>query len=495
MEAIMNERVQTQASRAEAYSHWIDGRAQDSADGQRLDVLCPSDGLVFATIPRGGEQDVDRAVRSARRAFEDGHWRRLSAQERGKILMRFSALVADRAEELAAIEARDVGKVMKSTRFDVGTLARYLEFYGAAVDKLLGSTIPSVTGVTALTLHEPHGVVGAILPWNSPTQMFGRVVSPALAMGNSVVVKPAEDACLSVIKLAAWAEEAGVPSGVLNVVTGLGVEAGAALSAHPEVDFISFTGSPEVGVLVQKAAADHHAGVTLELGGKSPQIVFADADLDGAAPVIVSAIIVNSGQTCVAGSRLLVERAAVERVSEIFADRFQRLVAGSHEGEYDLGPLINAKQHRRVTGMVDAAKSEGVPLIAEGRVAADSPQAGFYVAPALFGPAPRDNALSRREVFGPVLTLLPFEDEADAVRVANDTPYGLAAAVWTKDGSRALRVAREVRAGQVYINGYGAGGGVELPFGGFKHSGHGREKGVQALEEFSATKTVVIRHG
>jgi aldehyde dehydrogenase (NAD+) len=251
----MNERVQTQVSRAEAYSHWIDGRAQESADGQRLDVLCPSDGLVFATISRGGDQDVDRAVRSARRAFEDGHWRKLSAQERGKILMRFSALVADRAEQLAAIEARDVGKVMKSTRFDVATLARYLEFYGAAVDKLLGSTIPSVVGVTALTLHEPHGVVGAILPWNSPTQMFGRVVSPALAMGNSVVIKPAEDACLSVIKLAAWAEEAGVPSGVLNVVTGLGVEAGAALSAHPEVDFISFTGSPEVGVLVQKAAA------------------------------------------------------------------------------------------------------------------------------------------------------------------------------------------------------------------------------------------------
>jgi len=458
-------------------------------------VICPSDGRLFASIPRCVAADVDLAVGSARRAFEAGHWRRLSAQDRGRVLLRFAALVSAKQEELAALEARDVGKVMKSTRFDVSILIRYLEFYGSGVDKLLGSTIPTVAGITALTLHEPHGVVGAILPWNSPTQMFGRVASPALAMGNSMVIKPAEDACLTVIRLAELAEEAGIPSGVLNVVTGLGIEAGAALSAHGDVDFISFTGSPEVGALVQKAAADHHAGVTLELGGKSPQIVFADADLESALPIIVNAIIVNSGQTCVAGSRLLVEESAIARISERFAHRFNELVAGSHEGDYDLGPLINAKQHRRVCNMVAAAKSENVPLLGEGTIAADSPGAGFYVAPALFGPVPRDNALARREVFGPVLSLLPFKDEADAITLANDTPYGLAAAVWTRDGSRALRVAREVRAGQVYINAYGAGGGVELPFGGFKHSGHGREKGIQALEEFSATKTIIIRHG
>jgi aldehyde dehydrogenase (NAD+) len=314
-------------------------------------------------------------------------------------------------------------------------------------------------------------------------------------MGNAVVMKPAEDACVAPLRMAQLAQEVGFPPGAINVVTGIGEEAGAALACHPGIDFLSFTGSPEVGTLVQKAAAENHIGCTLELGGKSPQIVFEDADFDAAVPVVVSAIVQNGGQTCSAGSRVLVQKSVYDTFVVQVIARFRQLRVGSHAMDLDCGPLISENQKKRVHGFIERAKKDGIPVLAEAQVADGVPASGFYVAPVLFGPVPRDNSLARDEVFGPVLSILPFEDEADAVKLANATAFGLVAGIWTRDGARQMRVAKKMRCGQVFVNGYGAGGGIELPFGGVKKSGHGREKGMEALREFSHTKTIVFKHG
>jgi aldehyde dehydrogenase (NAD+) len=325
--------------------------------------------------------------------------------------------------------------------------------------------------------------------------MLGRTIAPALAMGNATVLKPAEDTSLSALRFGELAIEAGLPEGALNVVTGTGEEAGAALAGHPGINFITFTGSNEVGTLVQQAAARNAVKCVLELGGKSPQIVFADADLERAVPTIVRAITQNAGQTCTAGSRLLVEKRVYDEVVGRVAERFGQTRAGTPEMDLDCGPVMNKAQLARVNRYVEAARRAGVPLIAEGQIADGVPAGGYYVRPAFFGPVPRDNALAVEEVFGPVLSALPFADEADAIALANGTDYGLLAAVWTENGGRQQRVAKAVHAGQVFINCYGAGGGVELPFGGTKRSGHGREKGFLALEEVSSTKTLVQFHG
>jgi len=309
------------------------------------------------------------------------------------------------------------------------------------------------------------------------------------------VLKPAEDTSLSALRVAALALEAGLPEGALNVVTGYGHEAGAALSGHPGIDFVTFTGSNEVGTLVQQAAAKNAVKCVLELGGKSPQVVFEDADLDRALPIIVKAIVQNAGQTCTAGSRLLVQKSIYGRFVERVAEAFAKTRAGTPSMDLDCGPVMNPAQLARVNGYVDAAKRAGIQVLAEGQVAADVPRGGYFVKPVMFGNVPRDSALACEEVFGPVLSALPFEDEADAVALANATNYGLLAAVWTENGGRQLRVAKSIQAGQVFINCYGAGGGVELPFGGTKRSGHGREKGLLALEEMSSTKTLVQWHG
>jgi aldehyde dehydrogenase (NAD+) len=420
----------------------------------------------------------------------------MPAVERGRLLTRLGLLVERHAEELAALESRDTGKPLRQGRADVTATMRYYEFYGGAADKLHGDTIPFLEGYTALTLREPHGVVAGIIPWNYPLQILARVAGAALAMGNALVAKPAEDASLTTIRIAELALEAGFPEGVFNVVTGYGHDAGAALSGHPGVDYVTFTGSPGTGTAIQQAAALNNRGVTMELGGKSPQIVFADADLDKALPVLVNAIIQNAGQTCSAGSRVLIERPAYDAVAEALAGRFAKLVAGPHDAdpERDLGPLVSACQRARVAAMVEEAEASGIAVLARGIVDERAPQGGFYAAPVLFGAVDPAARIAREEIFGPVLSLSSFEGEDEAVRLANGTDYGLVAGIWTRDGARQHRLAKRVRAGQVFINNYGAGGGVELPFGGFGRSGHGREKGFEALYDMSATKTVVFDH-
>ena len=477
------------------YQNLIDGRWQDAADGRTLEVLSPSDGLPFARIARGTAADIDAAVAAARRAFEDGPWRRMTATERGRLMLKLGQSILDHFDELAELEARDTGKPMKQARADITAAARYFEFYGSAADKFHGDVIPFLDGYLVNVLRDPKGVTGHIIPWNYPAQMFGRTLAPALAMGNATVIKPAEEACLTPVRISQLAQEVGFPPGVINVVTGIGEEAGAALAAHPGIDFLSFTGSPEVGTLVQIAAAKNHIGCVLELGGKSPQIVFDDADFDAAVPVVVNAIVQNGGQTCSAGSRVLVQKSVYDKFLARVAERFAQLRVGSSTMDLDCGPLISANQKARVQGFIDRAETDRIGVLARATVAPGTPAGGYYIAPALFGPVPRDNALACDEVFGPVLSAIPFDDEADAIKLANGTEFGLVAGIWSGNGARQMRVAKAMRCGQVFVNGYGAGGGIELPFGGVKKSGHGREKGFEALREFSNAKTVVFKHG
>jgi aldehyde dehydrogenase (NAD+) len=478
----------------EEAKHFIGGGWVAPSSRETIDVIDPSDGQPFAHIARGNAADIDAAVAAARAAF-DGELAVMSAAGRGRLLYRLSMLVAACRDELAELEARDTGKPLREARADAAALARYFEFYAGAADKLHGETIPYQTGYTVLTVREPHGVTGHIVPWNYPMQIFGRSVGAALAAGNACVVKPAEDACLSLLRVAGLAAEAGLPAGALNIVTGYGSEAGAALAQHPGVDHLSFTGSPQVGALVARMAAEHFAPVTLELGGKSPQIIFADADLDAAMPTLMSAILQNAGQTCSAGSRVLIERPLYEPLIERLSSAFSALRAGPWQSDADCGPLISARQRQRVAQFIDEAKRDGVRVAAQGTISDDAPTGGFYQAPTLLCDVPRTHRIAREEIFGPVLSALPFEDEADAIALANGTPYGLVAGVWTRDGARQLRLARRLKAGQVFVNNYGAGGGVELPFGGTGQSGYGREKGFEALYGFTVLKTIAIRHG
>ncbi len=474
--------------------NYIANASLPSASGRSMPVIDPSDGQVFEEIPRSNAADIDAAVHAARQCM-DTVWGKLSAAERGRLLMRLSLKVAEHAGELALLEQRDCGKPVKQARADATALARYFEFYAGACDKLHGETIPYQEGYSVFTWREPHGVTGHIIPWNYPMQIFGRSVGGALAAGNVCVVKPAEDACLSLIRVAQLAAEVGFPAGAINIVTGYGHEVGDALARHTGIDHISFTGSPKVGTLIQQVAAERHCPVTLELGGKSPQIVFADADLDAVLPTVINAIVQNAGQTCSAGSRLLVEQAIYEPLLERLGQAFSRLRVGPAAMDLDLGPLIRQSQQQRVWDFLSDAQVAGIPMVAQGQIVDEAPDSGFYQAPTLLRDVPVKHRLAQEEVFGPVLAAMAFRDEDEAVSMANATQFGLVAGVWTRDGARQFRMAKRVRSGQVFINNYGAGGGVELPFGGVKSSGYGREKGFEALYGFTTLKTVAIRHG
>jgi aldehyde dehydrogenase (NAD+) len=474
--------------------HFIGNVPVRSTSERTLPVIDPSDGQPYDEIQRGSPEDIDAAVRAARQCYE-GVWRKLSAAERGRLMMRLSQKVAEHAEELAAIEQRDCGKPTKQAKADAAALARYFEFYAGACDKLHGETIPYQEGYTVLTWREAHGVTGHVIPWNYPMQIFGRSVGGALAAGNVCVVKPSEDACLSLLRVAQLAADVGFPAGALNIVTGYGHEVGDALARHPGVDHISFTGSPRVGTLIQQAAAERHCPVTLELGGKSPQIVFADANVDEALPVIINAIVQNAGQTCSAGSRLLVEQSLYEPLLDRLGSIFSNLRVGPAAMDLDVGPLIRASQQQRVWDFLSDAQHADIPMVAQGQVVDEAPETGYYQAPTLLRDVPVTHRLAQEEVFGPVLAAMSFKDEDHAVELANATHFGLVAGIWTRDGARQLRMARRVKSGQVFINNYGAGGGVELPFGGVKSSGYGREKGFEALYGFTTLKTVAIKHG
>lgn len=473
----------------------LDGQWTAAADGGTIDVIDPATREVIQTIARGIKTDVDQAVESSYRTFKE--WSRVSPTERGRILDRWSQLIDEHREELAELEARDVGKPLNDARGMMFGVANTLHYYAGAADKLTGVTLPSGSAdYCGYTLREPWGVCAVIIPWNVPAILMAGRVAPALAAGNTVVLKPPEDAPLSCMRIAELGLEAGVPPGALNVVSGYGEEAGAALSSHPGINHMSFTGSPETGSVVMAACAKNLVPVQLELGGKTPNIVLEDADLERAVPILVDSIVFNTGQACYAGSRLMVQERRKEEVVEAVASKMGQVTIGAWHENKDIGPLINQQQYDRVMNYLEVGKREGAEVVLGGGKPQDERlQQGFFVEPTLFDGVEPEMRIAREEIFGPVLSVLKFHDEEEAIALANDNPYGLMACIWTKDLARAHRLVHSMEAGQIRVNQFAGGSVIGLPFAPYKRSGFIHGGGYAGLMEYTKEKAVSIYIG
>ena len=473
-----------------AYQNYINAQWVRSSSGEMFPVYDPSTEEVIAQVASSAAADVDHAVKAARAAFDTGAWPATTPQDRGRILFKLAGKIRENAAMLAEMECRNTGKPIVEAEYDIADVATCFEYYGGLANKVLGHVNPVPANALSLSLKEPVGVAGQIIPWNYPLLMAAWKLAPALAAGCTCVLKPAEQTPLTALEMANWFEEVGLPPGVVNIVNGFGETAGAALVAHPNVDKIAFTGSAAVGKIIVKSAADTLKRVTLELGGKSPNIFFSEADWEAAVDGALFGVFINQGEVCSAGSRILVEKKIYSKFVEAMTEKAKRIKLGPPlERETKMGPLVSKEQYDRVTSYLETGKKEAKVAIGGSR--AKQFGKGYYVEPTIFYDVDNSARIAREEIFGPVASVIPFEGEADAIRIANDTPYGLAAAVWTRDIYKAFRVVKSLRAGIVWVN-HMQPTYVEAPWGGYKQSGFGRELGPGGIEEYLETKQVYV---